>query len=240
MITIPTTSQIDYETSPYYVTTNQKYRVYDTEGLDGGGRKWGSEFPRLLKPLFPDRVFDRCLEWCAGPGYCGFEMLDWGMTRTLVLGDIHAPALIYANATVAAPYNNMADEGTDARNTVSVFHISEIQDLPATEQYDLVIGNPPHSADINPRQNVDDIRVLSDWGWQAHKEFFRSIPRYLRPDGVIWLCENGNSGAGPREIFDPMIEAAGLEVFEEVCCENFDIDRNPYYYLLIGHRGAKP
>jgi 16S rRNA G966 N2-methylase RsmD len=213
-----------WECRPYETKGSTKYKIYDEYGLDGGGRNWGSSFPIYYKKLNPTRTFKRCLDWCSGPGYCGFEMMDFGLCETLALMDLHDLAIKYANITI---------EKNNCQDKVVSYHLDRISNLPYHEKFDIVIGNPPHSSDINSELDADQTRILSDVGWTSHQEFFNNIGRYLTDDGVIWLCENGNTGAGPVEIFKPMIDANGFKIKNNFVPHDFDINRNPYYFLEI-------
>lgn len=209
---------------PYKTSGSTGYLVYDEYGLDGGGRQWGYQFPLELKKLYPDRLFIRCLDWCSGPGYCGFEMLDHGIAESLVLMDLHQKAIDYANITI---------DKNSCQDNVKSYCLDQIGKLPASEKFDLVIGNPPHSPDVNHRLDFDQTRILSDVGWNTHKEFFDNIGNYLTEDGVIWLCENISQGAGPPKIFKPMIQQNGFKIRNMVYCDDHEIQYKPYYYLEI-------
>lgn len=209
---------------PYETKGSRKYKIYDEYGLDGGGRSWGSNFAKYYIELNPGKTFNRCLDWCSGPGYCGFEMLDFGLCQSLALMDLNHRAVDYANLTIQK--NNCQDR-------VVAYHLDRISQLPAHEKFDIVIGNPPHSAGVNPELDADQTRILSDVGWESHREFFSNIGKYLTDDGVIWICENGNKGAGPVEIFEPMIEENGFRIKNNFIPSDFHINRNPYYFLEI-------
>jgi tRNA1(Val) A37 N6-methylase TrmN6 len=116
---------------------------------------------------------------------------------------------------------------------VVAYNIDRVASLPEHEKFDLVIGNPPHSAGVNHELDFDQTRILSDVGWESHKEFFANIGKYLTEDGVIWLCENASPGAGPQEIFEPMIRENGFKINNRVDGEDFHIVNRPYYYLEI-------
>lgn len=209
---------------PYKTSGPTGYLIYDEYGLDGGGRVWGWEFPFELKKLYPQRVFQRCLDWCSGPGYCGFEMLDHGLCQSLALIDLHDLAIDYANISI---------EKNNCQNLVSAYNLDAISKLPLHEKFDLVIGNPPHSPDINLFQDADQVRILSDQGWNTHREFFDNIGNYLTDDGVIWLCENINAGAGPVQVFQPMIEKNGFKIKNIILCKDHEDPRIPFYYMEI-------
>lgn len=209
---------------PYRTKGKIPYLVYDEYGLDGGGRLWGINFATDLKKLYPNRVFNRCLDWCSGPGYCGFEMLSAKMVDSLALMDLHDLAIKYANLTIEK--NNCGDK-------VVTYCIDQIEKLPLEEKFDLVIGNPPHSAHVNHELDFDQTRILSDVGWNSHREFFNNIGKFLTEDGVIWLCENASLGAGPVDIFKPMIEENGFKINNMIYFDNFNIISMPYYWLEI-------
>lgn len=209
---------------PYITKGQTGYKIYDEYGLDGGGRSWGSSFPRFYQKLNPGRKFKHCLDWCSGPGYCGFEMMDHELCETLVLMDLHTLAIKYADITIEK--NQCADR-------VKSYCIDKISLLPKSEKFDIVIGNPPHSAGVNNDLDADQTRILSDVGWASHQEFFDNVGNYLTDDGVIWLCENGNPGAGPIEIFLPMIKANGFKIKNTFIPEDFHINNNPYYFIEI-------
>lgn len=209
---------------PYKTKGNVRYFVYDEYGLDGGGRNWGCDFPKNLRRLHPTRVFDRCLDWCSGPGYCGFEMLSFEVARSVALMDLHDLAIKYADLTI---------EKNNCSNIVNTYCLDAIGKLPEHEKFDLVIGNPPHTSAVNHNLDKDQTRILSDVGWESHREFFQNIGKYLTDDGVIWLCENISPGAGPLEIFKPMIEQNGFKINNMMYIDNFDIISMPYYFLEI-------
>ena len=209
---------------PYKTSGSQGYLIYDEYGLDGGGRVWGWEFPYELRKLQPTRKFNRCLDWCSGPGYCGFEMLDNGLCDSLALMDLHDLAIHYANVSIDA---------NQCRDRVIAYHADAISKLPIHERFDLVIGNPPHSPGVDESLDADQTRILSDVGWNTHREFFNNIGNYLTDDGVIWLCENISLGAGPVEVFEPMIRDNGLKINNLVLCENHEIQYRPFYYMEI-------
>ena len=107
----------------------------------------------------------------------------------------------------------------------SVYLLKDLRLLPAHEQFDLVVANPPHfNKNISNVSNSN--RICSDINWQSHKNFFSNIKSHLAPDGVILLLENFKGST--VEDFRSMIEASGLTVTNQ-----FKAGMDPYYYIEI-------
>jgi methylase of polypeptide subunit release factors len=112
---------------------------------------------------------------------------------------------------------------------VTVCHSDNLSAIPAEEQWDLVVGNPPffdHAA-FHLRAH--------DQGWRLHREFFATIGRFLRPRGIIVLQEN-NLGS-TAETFREMIETAGLAIVFVEGCAPQQTARSCIYYIGIMRRG---
>jgi 16S rRNA G966 N2-methylase RsmD len=199
-------------------------RVHYKECLDGGGSWFGQDFiPFLRSRGMPQRA--RVFEWCAGPGFIGFSMLGHGLCESLCLADVNPKA-------VAACRRTIADNGLGGQ--VSVYHSDNLSAIPASEQWDLVVSNPPHYDDAS----VDWLRSY-DKGWRLHREFFTAIGRFLRPGGVIVLQEN-NQGS-TAETFRDMIEEAGLAVvFVHGCAPQPTRDPRFYYIGMMRRGEAAP
>jgi len=205
---------------PWRHTLYGDVRVNYRDHLDGGGRTSGMEYLPLfhdLNVLRQTRVF----EWCAGPGFIGFALLGYGFCDTLCLADINPEAVEACRRTVAQ--NGLAER-------VAIYQSDNLDDIPASEQWDLVVGNPPHFIDVSP----GELR-FHDQDWNLHRGFFAAIGRFLKPGGMIVLLEN-NCGS-TAETFRSMIEDAGLCI---VFVHNCEGRRTPYtrtYYLGIARRG---
>jgi SAM-dependent methyltransferase len=163
----------------------------------------------------------RVFEWCAGPGFIGFALLGYGFCDTLCLADVNPEAVEACRRTIAQ--NRLAER-------VAVYHSDNLEGIPASEQWDLVVGNPPHFVDVSP----GELR-FHDQDWKLHRRFFATIGRFLKPGGVIVLLENNRGSTA--ETFRNMLEAAGLSI---VFVHNCEGRRTPYtrtYYLGIARRG---
>jgi 16S rRNA G966 N2-methylase RsmD len=191
--------------------------------LDGGGRTFGQDFIPLLRARGMPKQ-NRCFEWCAGPGFIGFSMLGHGLCDTLCLADINPEAVRVCEQTIAAG---------GLGNRVAVYQSDNLAALPASEQWDLVVSNPPHFAD----EFAGRLRC-HDPDWSIHRGFFRTVGAHLKPGGVIVLQEN-NSGS-TAETFRQMIEEAGLTVVFVDRCQPERTAVSHFYYIGIMRAADAP
>lgn len=121
------------------VWTTGETDVFYHPDLDGGGRLIAPHLVPLVRSLDPNSAagdgFTNALEWCSGPGFIGFALLDSRLCERVSFADINDRALEYVRKT--ARYNKLADR-------VDVRQIASIAELPTTQQYDLVVANPPN------------------------------------------------------------------------------------------------
>lgn len=180
--------------------------------LDGGGRHFGQEFIEVVSGRlgFRKHVF----ELCAGPGFIGFSLLAHRLCKNLTLADINAEAVAACKTTI--DLNNL-------RHCCST-HVSDVlDDIPETESWDLIVGNPPHW----PACETENPSLLKhDVGLRLHERFFLQARRYLKTGGSVLLQENAR--ATTPEDFESMIDRGGfqlLEVIKANAASNF-------YFLL--------
>jgi len=177
-------------------------QVYYDSWMDGGGTWFGQEYADIIKEHYPNRIFNRCYEWCSGPGYIGFNILANKLCQGLTLSDMYESAILDAvAATVRA--NQLQD-------IVSAYVGSSLSVLPKHEQFDLVVANPPHYLECPGDDNYQ--RIAVDHNWQAHQDFFSHIGQHLADDGVILLQENQAGSLNGAEDFRPFIENNGLTI----------------------------
>jgi SAM-dependent methyltransferase len=189
--------------------------VYYKRFLDGGGTGFGQDFLRLFRSRrMPTQA--RVFEWCAGPGFIGFSLLAHGFCETLCLADVNPPAVRAARMTVRR--NRLADR-------VVVYHSDNLADIPPTESWNVIVSNPPHFDEAVFKHHITHY----DRDWHLHRDFFRDVPRFLAPDGVIVLQEN-NQGA-TAETFRPMAEAAGLRMVLVENCRGVLTPQPNYFYV---------
>ena len=198
------------------------YRVQYDSWMDGGGTWFGQEYVDIVRQRY-QRRFRRAYEWCSGPGYIGFALLDHGLCESLCLSDIYPAAIERVNQTIVQ----------NKLTTVNAYATGSVANLPAQEKFDLVVANPPHFLTCPGDQNYQRIAVDADW--QAHREFFANIGQHLQPNAVILLQENQAGSLERAKAFEPFINAAGL-VIEDVFDSPNHYTPNHYtqiYYIEI-------
>ena len=105
----------------------------DYPKMDGGGTSIGLDFVNLLDKHYPGKKFNRCLEWCSGPGFIGFNLLLNNYCQELCLVDNFKPALDCALHSL-----------NGSNLPVTTYCIDQIANLPPKEVFDLIVSNPPH------------------------------------------------------------------------------------------------
>ena len=194
----------------FTTTGSNRYRVFYDSWMDGGGTWFGQEYVDIIKQRYPQQ-FERCYEWCSGPGYIGFSLLDYGVCRSLCVSDIYDSAI---NKAVAETIKQ------NKLTNVGAYATGHVASLPEHEKFDLVVANPPHFLECPGDDNYQRIAVDADWA--AHQEFFANIGQHLLPGGVILLQEN-QAGSLLREAeFEQYVNAAGLQIT--------DVFNSPAYY----------
>ena len=151
---------------------------------DGGGSTQYADFINFFKEKGDDLPkYKNCLEWCAGPGFIGYSLLDAEVCQHVTFMDIHEPAI--DDARNNAIFNNLTDRTS--------FHtIDAIHKLPTDLKFDLVVANPPHSLKASEEwlNNKGLFRLIVDLDWKIHEEFFAHITDYLLPGAEVILSEN--------------------------------------------------
>lgn len=176
-------------------------KIYVHNDLEGGGRWFGRQIVETVKGmnLRPGRAF----EWCSGFGYIGFSLINEGLCTSLVLGDVNPGALALAQRTVEE--NNL--------NNVTLYESFNFNNIPDHEKFDLIVGNPPHYADVSQGKKRElarfHERIWRDPEWEYHRDFFHQAKKHLNPGAPIVLCENWE-GSSP-ETFGAMLYDAELE-----------------------------
>lgn len=167
--------------------------VFDKPDHHVGGLSLGRDFPRVLNELGIGRR-GRVFEFCAGPGYIGYSLLAAGWCESLVLSDVNPDTVSAARFTAA--HNQLEDR-------VLVYCSDALDQIPAGERWDLVVGNPPHFPQANP-----DARMY-DPSWELHRRFYSAVGRHMNPGGLVLIVEQ-TRGSDP-ELFEEMIRAGGGE-----------------------------
>ena len=186
---------IRHRLQPYQVFTCGALQVQWKRHLDGGGRPFGSQLVNFCRTAGMPRQ-GRVFEWCAGPGFMGFSLLAADLCETLLLADVNPQAITACRKTIVT---------NQLQRRVTVLQSNNLQQIPADESWDLVVGNPPHFVD----QHINNLRAY-DHDWQLHRDFFAGLRPHLHQDSVVLLVEN-NRGSSAKT-FQSMLEEHGLQV----------------------------
>ena len=193
--------------------------VLFTNDLDGGGRRLMKDYLDFVKERY-GHVED-LFEWCTGPGFLGYAMLAHGFTDRLCLADINPKAVYFAQKTRAA--NCLEDK-------VDIYLSDNLDQIPESQQWDLVISNPPHYGGKSDFFTEIDRRSL-DRDWQIHRRFFEQVGAHLKPGGELcileWQDQNVPDSSTP-ELFQPMLEENGFVMIDAVTCKEVA----DHYYLI--------
>jgi len=194
-------------------------RVYYTEVLDGGGAGFGQDYIDFIRVHFPGQ--ERIFEWCSGPGFIGFSLLAHGLCHTLCLADVNPLAVAACRKTIR--WNGLEDR-------VTVYLSDNLREIPESERWDLVVGNPPHFNRIVTKKKSPEIIYL-DRDWRVHREFYEHVGRFLKEDGALVIQENALRST--PESFREMIELNGFSVVDAPVCK---LDSRYYYMLSVKAR----
>ena len=108
-------------------------------------------------------------------------------------------------------------------------HLSDgLKQIPETEKWDLVIGNPPRIPFSSGNAESDLINY--DPGWQLHRGFYSSVKRFMKPGGYALLMEEGP--ASSVELFEPMVRAGGGRLAGTKVRTDFRNNPTGEYYIL--------
>lgn len=195
-------------------------KIYYEPHLDGDGRMFYPEFLRIIQE-YVGKV-DSAYEFCAGTAFIGFSLLEDEMCKELVLSDIEKESIECCKQTISE--NKLEDR-------VLVYHSDCLKQIP-DQKWGLVVGNPPH---FSERQaNLPQKTIINvDTNWDIHRSFYRDVGRFLKPDGSVFLVENGR-GSSP-EIFFDMIKENGLKVADVLKC---NLNRPSKFYFIWVKKNA--
>ena len=201
------------------------FKVFYNNHLDGGGNEFGQLYPSIIKLLYPDRIFNDCLEWCSGHGVIGFRLLADEICKNLHFLEMYQPAVNACKKTIANMPIKFADR-------VSIYETKTLTSLPSNIRFDLIVSNPPHFP-LQLGYQLFDIpqnhhrRITVDKEWKTHKDFFANIANNLAEDGVILLQEIYHI-----DEFAEMIDQGGLKIKKM-----FTIKNNLFpWYLELTHK----
>lgn len=200
-----------------------QYTIWTADQLDGYGSK---HLPAVIQNIVGCRQkpVKTCLEHFSGPGYIGLALLSTGFTERLVLADIHEPAREAVDRTIRD--NNLHDKVE--------FICSDCFDNIPPQQFELIVGNPPHFNFVAPQLEEDDPfeekRKHSDIDWKAHKKFYSQVKDYLAADGDIIMWENVMGSN--TDTFQHMIQSNNLQITSHWIDPEWS---NDVWYLQVTH-----
>jgi hypothetical protein len=160
--------------------------------LDGGGSTQRFDITKAVKETGYKKEYSRAFEWCAGFGAIGYDLVGAKLCNHIVFSDYYDVAI--ANCLETASQNQIVPN-------VTGYVASTIAELPSTEQWDLVVSNPPHCSDkevtiaslaTGPYPTAAEymnntLRLLVDQDWEIHKEFFINIQSRLAVNADVYI-----------------------------------------------------
>jgi methylase of polypeptide subunit release factors len=195
-----------------------------TEDLDGGGGRYGQDYIGFVEAKLGRQ--ERTFEWCAGPGFIGFSLLGHGLTQTLCLADLNPAAVDACKETIRR-------NGLEGR--VAVYESDGLDAVPATEMWNLVVGNPPHSGSAEVRPEIKrPSTIYQDAGWKIHENFYATVGPHLAPGAQIVIQENLRFSSA--ETFAPMLAANGLQLVDSPLCDTPAGNTLYFYVWSIANR----
>jgi hypothetical protein len=133
------------------------------------------------------------LDMFTGSGIVGMGLKHRAPIASISYSDINYWAIHSVRAT-CAQYPHLQGKT----------YVSEgLAAIPPTEQYDLIIGNPPH-ADLP--LTAPGVLAGNDPGWEAHRQFFRHAHNHLKPGGEIVFIESASHSQGARGFYERIHE----------------------------------
>lgn len=160
--------------------------------LDGGGANCSEDIVNTIKSLRSTK-YKNVLEWCAGMGAIGFDILGHDLAERVVFQE----AIPFAEPPIV---RNALDN--DLLEKIKVVISDVVTNIPTEEKFDLVVANPPHVDDFfaflrnsrmqrgNPISFLSAARMCVDHKFASHKEFFKNIRNYLTDDADLLIVEN--------------------------------------------------
>lgn len=182
--------KLDYEKdwTPAEITLGSGIEVKFPYHLDGGGFFFKDDFVRVIKETGKP-TYTRAFEWCSGFGVIGFELLGLNICDHIVFSDYYSVAV--ENCRETAISNKIEER-------ITTYVSSSIKDLPESERWDLVVGNPPWYPNkdnipllgtVHPMMMPNIHRITVDEDFEIHKEFYRNIRNRLTDDADLYIIE---------------------------------------------------
>jgi len=201
--------------------------VYYTNETNGGGDHFAIEYIDVVKEWHG--TINRAFEWCSGPGFIGYGLLATNVCKNICFNDMYSPAIDMLEKTKL---------NSKYTKNISIHKGNTLDNLSRDNQFDLVVGNPPHWKDsisaskslgFNIKEHKHVEEILVDQNWESHKSFYKNMKTLLHPEGNIVLQEN-YQGSNPED-FKEIILDAGLKISSYANSVMY----NDIYYLIVKH-----
>ncbi len=175
LLRIPSFLKTKKGAARFYSVNYNGLRVFYTPKLNGGGLGLAYEFKHLVETHVgkTHHVF----EYCAGPGFVGFNLLAYKLCDKLTLSDVNPEAIEAIQKTIKE--NKLEDR-------VTVYQSDCLDGIPAEARWDLAVSNPPWDLRSTNEKNL----VLCDPIGRVHKKFFQDISKFLNPHASIIFGES--------------------------------------------------
>ena len=192
------------------------FDLYYNDTDHGGGLILKDNFVEVIDKFYGKKHFKSCLEWCAGPGFIGFNLLDKQYITSLDLLDCSINAVNSCNKTI---------ENMSINYDINVFCDTTIKNI--DKKYDLIVGNPPWYSKLLLKENGLN-RIYCDLDFMIHRDFFVHAEKILNTNGRIILVE-GLYASHPKD-FD--LSASTLEIEKIIKFDNNDFWHDCYIMII--------
>ncbi|MDE1762465.1 MAG: methyltransferase [Candidatus Micrarchaeota archaeon] len=202
-------------------------RYYEDVGI--GGMDFGQDFIPAVRQNF-GKVGSIC-DFAAGNGFIGFALLANGLCDRLCLTDMNPRAIEACRQTV---------KENRLEGKVTIYESDGLKDVPASEKWDLVVGNLPHY-NGSEEQYRKDIKAI-DPDWTIHRQFYRDVSSHLSDRGAVLIVEDLK--ASRPEMWRKMVEESGLKFVKTFkhrmirypggsAIRSATVSKPPFYKLVI-------
>jgi tRNA1(Val) A37 N6-methylase TrmN6 len=202
------------------IFTAGNIKVFYRVKFDGGGSSFGQDFFKVIEFLNLTPT-GHVLEWCAGPGFIGFKVLDTYKIHSLTLFDINKKLNRVIAKTIQS--NRLCNVNFQIGSTINKAFNSK---------FNLVIANPPHFSKVNDASYIKiNRRRVIDINWESMNEFLLNIHQNLSDNSLVLLQMN-SKGSKPEDFFD-VIKRGDLILENVINSENIEsLDKNMYFMVL--------
>lgn len=202
------------------IFTAGNIKVFYRAKFNGGGSSFGQDFLKVFQFLNVTPT-GHVLEWCAGPGFIGFKVLDFYKIESLTLFDINKELKRVIDKTILS--NRLCYVNFQIGSTISEAFNSK---------FNLIIANPPHFSKTKDASyiSVNRQRVI-DLNWESMNEFLLNIHHYMFDNSLVLLQMN-SKGSKPEDFFD-VIKSGDLILKNLIDSKNIEsLDKNMYFMVL--------